>query len=142
MYPYRYAVSLRVRHPKINPDNITKTVGIQPTTHWMVGKQRIDVKGNRSGGINQETYWATDLTKGKGVSSREITVEDYLAKQVSQLKKSEKFFKRLRDTGGRIEFFVALFCDKNTGADFPSLLLADMGKLGIDLSLDIFPMVP
>jgi hypothetical protein len=105
----------------------------------MVGKPRIDVKGNKSSGINQETYWAADLTKGKGVNSREITLEDYLAKQVGKLKKSEKFFKRIRETGGRIEFFVALFCDKITGADFPSALLADMSKLGIDLSLDIIP---
>ena len=139
MYPYKYAVSLRVRHPKINPENIAKTLGIPPTTSWMVGKPRVDVKGNTSSGINQETYWAADLTKGKSADSRDITLEEYLAKQISRLKKSEKFLKRLRDTGGRIEFFVGLYCDKNTGTDFPSTLLAEMGKLGVDLSLDVFP---
>lgn len=139
MYPYKYAVSLRVRHPKINPDTITRTVGIHPFANWMVGKPRIDVKGNRSSGINQETYWAADLTKEKSMDSREIFLEEYLAKQVGRLKKAEKSFKRLRDTGGRIEIFVGLFCEKNTGTDLPSTVLADMGRLGIDLSLDIFP---
>jgi len=139
MYPYRYAVSLRIRHPQINPDDITDNLGINPSRAWMAGLPRLGIKGNKLNGINEETYWTADLHKEKSIKSKKISFEDYLSKQVKRLNKSEKYFRRIRKSGGQIEFFIGLFCDKNMGVELPSALLARMSKLGIDLSLDIYP---
>ena len=139
MNPYRYVVSLRFTHPKIDPESITKSVGLVPFRTWMAGKPRTGPKGNVLSGTNRETYWTARLHKEKSIRSREIALEDYLAKQVKKLKAKEIYFKRIRKTGGHIEFFIGVFCDNNIGAEFPSSLLADMSKLGIDLSLDIYP---
>jgi hypothetical protein len=68
-----------------------------------------------------------------------MALEVFLTEQLARLKKVEKYFRHIRKTGGRIEFFVGLFSEKNMGAQVPSSLLATMGKLGIDLSLDIYP---
>lgn len=105
----------------------------------MAGERRSTPKGNELKDINKETYWTADLHREKSLSSREMPLEDFLAKQLVRLKKAEKHFRPIRKTGGRIEFFVGLFCDKNMGAEIPSSVLAAMGKLGIDLSLDIYP---
>jgi hypothetical protein len=139
MYPYRYSVSLRVFHPTMNPDTLTKRLSLQPSRKWMVGEPRSTPKGNKLKGINKGTYWTAELHKEKSLLSRKVALEDFLAEQLATLKKVENYFRHIRKTGGRIELFVGLFCDKNMGAEFPSSLLATMGKLGINLSLDIYP---
>ena len=139
MYPYRYLVSLRIWHPTINPDSITRKLGMQPFRKRMVGEQRSTPKGNTLQGINKDTYWTAELHTGKSLSSRKIALEDFLTDQLARFKKMGKYFGHIRKTGGRIGLFVGLFCDKNMGAEFPSSLLAAMGKLGIDVSLDIYP---
>jgi hypothetical protein len=139
MYPYKYSVCLRVWHPTINPDTITRKLGLQPSRKWMAGEARSTPKGNKLKGINKETYWTAELHREKSLLSRKMALEVFLTEQLARLKKVEKYFRHIRKTGGHIEFFVGLFCDKNMGAEVPSSLLAAMGKLGIDLSLDIYP---
>ncbi len=139
MYPYRYSVSLRISHPTINPDTITVKLGIQPFRKWMAGEPRLTPKGQTLKGINKGTYWVAELHKEKSLLSRKMALEDFLAEQLARFKPMRKYFGHIRKTGGRIEFFVGLFCDKNMGAEFPSSLLETTGKLGIDLSLDIYP---
>ena len=139
MYPYRYSVSLRISHPTINPDTITMKLGIQPFREWMAGEPRLTPKGQKLKGINRETYWVAELHREKSLLSRKVELEDFLAEQLTRFKKMERYFRHIRRTGGRVEFFVGLFCEKNMGAEFPSWLLATMGKLSIELSLDIYP---
>jgi hypothetical protein len=114
-------------------------LGIQPFREWMAGEPRLTPKGETLKGINRESYWVAELHREKSLLSRKIALEDFLAEQLARFKKMEKYFRHIRKTGGRVEFFVGLFCDKNMGAEFPFSLLATMGKLGIELSLDIYP---
>ncbi len=90
-------------------------------------------------GVCDETYWTADLHKTKSLHSVKIPLENFLAREVRVLQKCKSFLKRLRKTGGRTEFFVAVFCTKNMGAELPSSLLGSMAELGIDLSLGVFP---
>ena len=139
MYPYKYSVALRISHPTMNPDIITKKLGLQPFRKWMAGERRSTPKGNILKGINRETYWVAELHSEKRLLSRKMTLEDFLTEQLARFKKMEIYFANIRKAGGRIEFFVGLFCDNNTGVEVSSRLLAGMGKLGIDVSLDIYP---
>jgi hypothetical protein len=139
MYPYTYTVSLRVNHPKIDPAIITDNIRIKPLWSWMVGQPRSTPQGDKLSGIYEDTYWTAKLHVQKRRSSRKLSLEDFLSEQIERLKVSERFFKHIRRTGGQIAFFVGIFCDKNSGVEIPSTLLASMGKLGIDLLLDIYP---
>lgn len=139
MYRYRYAVSLRIRHPHFDPEDITANIHIQPSRSWMVGQRRSTPKGERLTGFNQETYWTADLHKVKALQSARMPLEEFLADQLKLLGKHKTFLKQIRITGGRTEFLVGLFCTRNIGAEFPSLLLSRMSELGIDLSLDVYP---
>jgi hypothetical protein len=123
----------------MNPDTITRKLGLQPSRKWMAGEPRSTPKGNKLKGINKETYWTAELHREKSLLSQKMALEVFLTEQLARLKKVEKYFRHIRKTGGRIEFFVGLFSEKNMGAEVPSSLLATMGKLGIDLSLDIYP---
>jgi hypothetical protein len=122
----------------MKPDTITKKLGLQPFRKWLGGEPRSTPKNKKLKGINKQTYWAAELHREKNLLSRKTGLEDFLTEQLGRLKKMEKYFRHIRKTGGRIEFFVGLFCDKNMGVEVPSSLLAAMGKLGIDLSLDIY----
>jgi hypothetical protein len=139
MYTYRYAVSLRISHPNFAPEYISGKIRIQPSHSWMAGTRRSTPKGEPLKGVNEETYWTSDLHKGKTLQSAKIPLEDFLVQQVRLLQKRKSFLKQIRETGGRTEFFVGLFPTKNMGAELPSSLLARMADLGIDLSLDVYP---
>ena len=41
--------------------------------------------------------------------------------------------------GGSTELFVGWFLERDGGDVFPHRLLTELGKLGLDLSLDIYP---
>lgn len=105
----------------------------------MAGEPRMTPKGDKLKGNREETYWTARLHKKKNLSSRKIALEDFLTDRLTIVKESKRYFSHIRKTGGRIEFLIGLFCNKNMGAELPSSLLATMGQLGIDLALDIYP---
>ena len=51
----------------------------------------------------------------------------------------KKFFEKIRETGGSIEYFIGLYFDKNGGEIFDCSLLSQLSELKIDLSLDFYP---
>ena len=69
MFPFRYAVSLRVMHPDIDPEDITANIRIQPWRSWRAGEPRATPKGESLKGVYTETYWVANLHKEKTLRS-------------------------------------------------------------------------
>ena len=78
------------------------------------------------------------LHKQKSLRSGKTPIEDFLGQQVQLLREAKTFLKTIRKSGGRTEFFIGLFSERNIGVELPSSLLGSMAELGIDLSLDIY----
>lgn len=133
MYPARYKISLRITHPSMDPDDISGQLGLSPFRKWKAGSQRTTPTGKPLTGIYKETYCVFDLEE-KSAGDLEST----LYTLTKQFRSFEHFLKKVRSTGGSIEYFIGLFVKKNTGLVLESSLMAQLVNMGIDLSFDIY----
>ncbi|HTB84586.1 MAG TPA: DUF4279 domain-containing protein [Candidatus Sulfotelmatobacter sp.] len=134
MHPYTYTISLRVRHPTLDPQIITDTLGMQPRITNRVGEPRTTLTGAVLDGIYTRTYWCADFTPPD-----DSEVGEFLGRIVTQLGRYRLFFKQIRDAGGSVEFFIGLFADGvNIGTTLSHDVLASVGDMGIDLTFDIY----
>jgi hypothetical protein len=139
MNPYEYKVSLRITHPSIDPQIITGTLGLKPFRSWQEGSLRQTPKGKLLEGKNNKSYWSAQLTNGDSISSEEIPLESYLLEKTNLLKEYSGFLGNIKESGGKIEYFIGIFGNKNLGSEFGTELLTSMNNLGIELSLDVYP---
>ena len=90
-------------------------------------------------GTYNGSYWFARLTTDKGISSNRMDLETYLTRTIKRLGASRPFISRLRATGGGAELFVGLFGNRNFGVELHPTLLASAARLGVTLSLDVYP---
>jgi hypothetical protein len=133
MHPFKYDVSLRIEHPKMTAEEICKRVGLRVERSWTVGSQRKTPKGTPLDGVNRSTYCCFKLKHPK-----EVRLAEYLKDCSEKLFHHKEFFENIRTTGGRLEYFVGWYSDKNSGEMFDLDLLSMLVQLRIDLSIDFY----
>jgi hypothetical protein len=134
--PYRYDISLRVRHPSMDPAEISAALKLEPIRMWRAGDPRKTPKNTPLEGTWHDTCWTADVFKGECPNR---TLAAALSEQVNRFSHHKSFFVKIRDERGRVEFYVGWFIDGNRGDEFDAALLAKLSELGVDLSLDIYP---
>jgi hypothetical protein len=131
-----YKISLRIRHPALDPADMTSALGINPSRFWRVGERRHTPKGDLLEGIYRENYWTARLAEGHWPDQDLATA---IGNLLNPLAVHRDFFHRIRSEGGRTELFVGWFFDGQSGGLFSSDLLARFADLKVDLSLDVYP---
>jgi hypothetical protein len=141
---------LRVRHPSIDPAEITTTLGLTPVHAWAAGSAREAAVGERTRGAHPDTYWLAPL--GEQGMSREreavagkfawpllqaLPLDTFLAGQVRVLMTHKAFFARLKDTGGSCELMIAISASERWGVELPPALLRALAELSIGLSIEV-----
>ena len=139
MNPYRFAISLRIRHPRLPHERITQTLGRAPRYAWSAGAGQRVLQGTHLDGQTPETYWSTRLHGDAPVESSSQCLEDALCAALTELGAHAAFFKQVAQSGGRSECFIGLFGDRNLGIELEPALLAACGNLGLSLAFDIYP---
>jgi hypothetical protein len=135
---YRYSISLRLTHPSIDPAAISKALKLKPSRSWRAGDVRTTPTGSPLKGMWRETYWTSgNLLRGKWPRGKDL--RDAIDELVRQFRARKNFFHKVRDEGGRIEFFIGWFFLGNSGDVLDCDLLARLAELRIDLSFDIYP---
>lgn len=132
---YHFRISLRVRHPVMDPEHITEALGIEPAHSWKAGAPRQTPKGTRLAGSNRETYWTAEMSAGRWPMSINEAIYAVLKKLVPQ----RSFLHRIRAEGGKAELFVGWFFKNQSGDMLTYECLALAGDLQIDLSFDVYP---
>ncbi len=129
----RFTVSLRFWHPSIDPSEITLALGLEPKRAVKAGDARTTPKGTPLSGIFRETYWYVNMAEGY-MPPQELAGE--LDQLLNKLMPHRPFFERIRAQGGRSEFSIGFWLGGQAGETYPTVLLAKMAALGLDLSLD------
>jgi len=62
---YRYRISLRITHPRLDPREITSTLRIKPKWTWCVGEPRKTMAGTLLSGTYPHSYWYVGLRDGE-----------------------------------------------------------------------------
>jgi hypothetical protein len=104
---FTYAISLRVRHPTLDPALLTQTLHLEPLHCWRAGEPRRSVTGAALGGEHRESYWSAPLP-GEGVGAAAFPLELFLGSQLVQLNRHREFLGRLQAESGQISLLIEL----------------------------------
>jgi hypothetical protein len=139
MQLYSYKLNFRIWHPSIDPQIVSKTLGLEPSHSCMAGQPRTTPKGRLLGGIHAESHWSADpFNRGEYLSSDDAA-EDALSAVLELLRPHKQFLLLLQGQGGRLVLQVSSFSARNYAIVLPPDLLMEMAELGISLAHDVYP---
>jgi hypothetical protein len=149
MSPNDFSIALRIRHPSIDPIEVTRRVGIDPQHAWRAGEPR-HVDGDDAGSaLHRETYWVGLLSPpvlepspwGQGVdeSLRRAAAlpQASLYFTLLNMKRSAGFWREFADQGGTVECLLQVHRPDRFQLDLSQALLLALVELRITLSIDV-----
>jgi hypothetical protein len=142
MSDYEFMVSLSIRHPTIDPAEITATLGIQPQHTWQAGQPRCDPTGTEVGGAHHDSYWMGRLMDEPQVSSKDNSAESVIRKTLTHLRRAQPFLEHLNLKGGVAELLVSLYAREDFRLDLSSNTLTLLGRMHLAIAVDIHPHSP
>lgn len=144
MSDYEIAMSLAVRHPDIDPDRITRVLGLTPGHVWRKGGDRTDEAGGSLGGTHRATYWLCEIAPRHRFSGERVALESELSRVLQMLSRSSEFLQSLHSDGGAAELHVTLFTRGDFRLDVPPETATLLGRLALTLRVEIktYPTIP
>jgi hypothetical protein len=137
MNPDDFTVSLRIRHPSIDPDEITRTLGIQPQHSWKAGDTRRAAQGQRLEGNYRESYWIGEFRELDAGLRGVVATEAVLLQAVVLLRRSQPFLSRLQADGGTVELFVEVVGSSEFTLGLSPQLLSLLSRSGLAVVVNV-----
>jgi hypothetical protein len=139
MSDYEFTISLRLRHPSIDPARITQTLAIEPQHTWHAGEPRRTPAGEALEGMYRDSYWMGRLMEEPQLSSTRMSVESVLLQTLTHLRRSQGFLERLAAEGGVGELHISLFARADFQLELSAASLLLLGRLGLAVALEVHP---
>jgi hypothetical protein len=136
---YEFIMSLRIRHPHIDPAEITLALRIEPQHTWRAGDMRRSSAGDEIGGAHRETYWMGRLMTKPELARDQVGVESEILRALGTLRRSFDLLNRLKEEGGSAELHVSLYAREEFNLELLPESLSLLGRLGLTLALDVKP---
>ena len=145
-------VLIRIRHPHIDPDALTRAFGIEPEHSWRAGEAK---PGSET--IRRESYWVAQASLSPrfsfpqglggevGSGSEETWTPTYLDQTPLEraltmaalpFMVNWKFWSGLRDEGATAQLIVVLGGPSLPGFELSHEVIAMLSRLGISLSVE------
>lgn len=137
MSEYEFTISLRLRHPAIDPSNITQTLGIEPQHTWKAGDPRRAPAGEALEGAYRESYWMGRLMDEPQLSSAGLSVESVLLQTLAHLRRSHAFLEQFHADGGVAELYISLYAREAFRLELSDETLGLLGRLGLAVAFDV-----
>jgi hypothetical protein len=126
MEPFEYNVSLRLKHPEIEPDDISRVLGLVPRSSGAEGEAG-------EAALRSEHYWVYWFEQPDGVGLR-----DYLKILMGKLAEHRSVFDKVTSTQGRVQLFITLPAGKSAGEVLDWQVLQKLAEMRIDLAFEIY----
>jgi Domain of unknown function (DUF4279) len=141
MSDYEFMMSLRIRHPRIDPAEITRVLGIEPQHNWRAGDLRRDdsAAGDEIGGTRRESYWMGRLMMKPALARDHVSVESEIEHTLGTLRRCFNFLETLKAEGGSAELHVSLYAREEFRLEFLPQSLALLGRVGLAVVLEVKP---
>jgi len=130
----RFDIILRIRHPKLDPAEITAALGWEPHRSWKAGDQSSTPKGTKLPGIRSDGLWSCTF-KYKG----ETDIADKFRLILDHLSLHERLFDKLSKRGAEAALYVQLPGNTNIGDRLSWPILKKFVDLKIALEFEVFP---
>ena len=129
---FTYAISLRVRHPTLDPALLTQTLHLEPLHCWRAGEPRRSATGTALGGEHRESYWSAPLP-GEGVGAAAFPLELFLGSQLVQLNRHREFLGRLQAESAQISLLIELAPVENAVLTLSTGISRKLADLNIEV---------
>jgi hypothetical protein len=139
MSEYEFTIALRVRHPTVEPEQITQALGLDPQHTWRAGEARRGPAGEPLEGTYRESYWMAHLMAEPQYVSEPLSVERAMLQAIAKLRRSFQYLAELSAEGGVAELQVSIFAREAFKLELLAESLALLGRLGLDVVLDVQP---
>jgi hypothetical protein len=141
MSDYEFTVSLRIRHPRIEPAKITEVLGINPQHSWKAGDPHPSRHAGGTGieGEYRDSYWTAPIMEQPRLATTGVSVESVLVQTINQLRRAESFLQQLTAEGGTLQLAVSLLGRENFRLELSPDTMALLARLGIAVVLDVHP---
>ncbi len=136
---YEFTLSLRIRHPDMDPALITRALGQQPQHSWRAGDARKDAEGDVLEGKYRESYWMCGLMPHPKLATESIGVESELLQVLTSLQNSFSFLQALHSSGGASEVHVSIFASQAFRIELLAEMVSRLGRIGIGMTLEVEP---
>jgi Domain of unknown function (DUF4279) len=139
MSEYEFTISLRLRHPLVDPATITQALAIEAQHTWKAGDPRRAPSGEALDGVHRESYWMGRIMPEPQLSSAHVSVESVLLQTLAHLRRSQSLLEHLHAEGGVAELHVSLFAREDFRLELSAQTLVLLGRLGLAVALDVHP---
>jgi hypothetical protein len=139
MSEYEFTLSLRIRHPSIEPAEITRNLGIEPQHTWRAGDPRRDIAGAELSGTYRESYWMGRLMLKPELAADQVGVESEVLRTLALLRRAFGFLVTLKAEGGVAELHVSIFARDDFNLEFLPESLSLLGRLGLTVAIEVKP---
>jgi hypothetical protein len=137
MQLYSYIVDIRIWHPALDPDLVSRTLGFTPGIAWRAGEPRRTPKGTPLEGVRSEGYWSANPFSYGWRESTDAQVEDALEELVSFLEQHKDFLLNLSQAGA-VRLWVSTQGNRNYTLELPPSMLARLASLGATFVHDVY----
>src|SRR6185437_13665862 len=130
-----FTVSLSVRHPSIDPQEITRTLGFEPQHSWKAGEVRRTAHGQPLEGTYHESYWTGEFRELDSSLRGVVEIEAVLLAAVAHLRRSQPFLSRLQAEGATVELFIEIVGGTEFTFSLSPQLLSMLSRSGFSVML-------
>jgi len=139
MSDYEYMMSLSIRHPRIDPAEITLALRIEPQHTWRAGDLRRDSAGTELVGTHRESYWMGRLMTKPELARDRVGIESEILRTLGTLRRSFDLLERLKEEGGSAELHISLYAREEFRLELLPESLSLLGRLGLAIALEVKP---
>ncbi len=132
-----FTVSLSIRHPSIDPREITRALGFEPQHSWKAGDARRTAQGRLLDGTYHESYWTSEFRELDASLRGVVETEAVLLQAVVQLRRSQPFFSRLQSEGATVELLVEVVGGSELAFTLSPQLISMLARSGFSVVLKV-----
>ncbi len=152
-----FQLSLRVRHPSMDPADLSRELEIEPVHSFRVGDARVSRTGLATASVHAESYWLGMLNPDEwpadisfpGHTQSQVVEERLEAAATKTLSRAlslsatqffaarAKTLRRIQSEGGQITLLVAIFPGEVSGFSLATEVSQVFGELGITVEFDL-----
>jgi len=137
MQLYSYILDLRIWHPTLDPDLVTRTLGLEPRIAWRAGDPRKTPKCTVLEGVRSEGYWSANPFSYGWRESTDAQVEDALEELITYLSPYEDFLREISQ-GGAVRIWVSSQGNRNYALELPPSMLSRLASVGATVVHDVY----
>ncbi len=156
MDPQDFSVTFRIRHPSIDPAELSRQLGIEPQHAWRAGEPRRLESGEIGSGAYRETFWVgllqapspwsgmlPELRHGRAgpliaaVKTGPVLPQITLYFTLLKMKRAAAFWRAFTDQGGTVECRLQVNKTDGFQLEMSHALMLMLVELKVALSIEV-----